>query len=179
MKRKIIKITSFVVVIFLLIISFFILRHYKAPRKLNPYIPSESYLIVNQASLSFKDALVFKMEDGSFGYIYFTQVYINKDDEDAEYVMALFEKNESGVHRIETRRRTVSMYEKRGKDPQQIMYGKGGKGDRICSWMFPTGIYLNFDVVSYAAIIPISDIDLIVEGKIDQIEWLSAIGSTH
>jgi hypothetical protein len=104
------------------------------------------------------------MEDGSFGYIYFTQVYINEYDEDAEYVMALFEKNESGVHRIETRRKTVSMYNKRGKDPQRIKCGQG-----FMFWQFPSELYL-MDYVEYAAIIPISDIDLIVEGKIDQIE---------
>jgi hypothetical protein len=125
-----------------------------------PYIPSESTLGGDYAVLNLNDAIVFKLENGSFGYLYFTS--INKKRE-AYYRMAIFKKYDYRVNKIAE----ISNGRVATKEGQRWI-----KCDNVSIiWLWPTNIDMLAEWMQYAAIIPISDLHLISEGKLEQIKW--------
>lgn len=116
-------------------------------------------LHIGHVSLDLEYALVFKSDNNTWGYIYFTEVYDNY----AEYTLRLFKKDASQKIRVIADR-----------NGQASMRGDGSSinfnGFTII-WTSPIHLYL-LDNIKYAAVVPLYNLHRINSGDFEQINWI-------
>jgi hypothetical protein len=160
---KVILWLSILTLLVVLIVFFGVYKSRKWSRQSQkPTIELYTDLITHgRVSLDLKSAFVFRSTGNNLGYIFFTDIY----DDTASYTIELFEKKNSKLISVKTKKGKVVM----GQHTQNIRCEQYS-----FVWQFPIHLYV-VDKLQDVAVIPIADISKIKSGNTDFIKWTKVI----